>query len=412
MTNQIKGGNIFMVNPDKTLTEITEIPLKLEKPLQDLIQEYPEILAGDQIAPEQPRIWVHLARELSVPHNDNAAEDYSLDHLVVAQDAIPTLVEDKRGDDTRIRREVVGQMLDYAANIVKYWPEDKRRAIYDINNSALEDKFSKKDPEEKARFWQEFEENLKRGILRLIFVADSIPFELRTVIEFLNQKMVQDVQIFAIEIRSFGENIEADKDSTDDKEKKIQVIVPYLVAGGDPTNQNKMDENKIEWTEDKFFDEVEKRSPEFKSIVDKLFTRLYDLSLIPTFPSAPIDNIGRKRVFWTVGQDTPWALVINLFFQNNLVKVEIDFKNMHRAPLDTIEGQADVLARMKDTIKSDKSQMWVAGGQPNFEISYLKDPNVFENFINNVVKYIIDQYETSAREAQIDNTAGTSSAKE
>jgi hypothetical protein len=35
---------------------------------------------------------------------------------------VPTLVEVKRSDDTRIRREVVGQMLDYAANGVVYWP--------------------------------------------------------------------------------------------------------------------------------------------------------------------------------------------------------------------------------------------------------------------------------------------------
>jgi hypothetical protein len=34
------------------------------------------------------------------------------------------------------------------------------------------------------------------------------------------------------------------------------------------------------------------------------------------------------------------------------------------------------------------------------------------DFINNVVKYIIDQYETAAREAQIDNTAWKSSAAE
>jgi len=38
------------------------------------------------------------------------------------QDAIPTIVEVKRSTDTRIRREVVGQMLGYAANAVVYCP--------------------------------------------------------------------------------------------------------------------------------------------------------------------------------------------------------------------------------------------------------------------------------------------------
>jgi hypothetical protein len=41
---------------------------------------------------------------------------WSLDHLVVDQDAVPTFVEVKRASDTPARREVVAQMLDYAAN--------------------------------------------------------------------------------------------------------------------------------------------------------------------------------------------------------------------------------------------------------------------------------------------------------
>jgi len=41
--------------------------------------------------------------------------DGVLDHLLLDQDGIPTFVECKRASDTRIRREVVAQMLDYAA---------------------------------------------------------------------------------------------------------------------------------------------------------------------------------------------------------------------------------------------------------------------------------------------------------
>jgi hypothetical protein len=39
----------------------------------------------------------------------------------VDQDAVPTFVEVKRSSDTRLRREVVGQMLDYAANASAHW---------------------------------------------------------------------------------------------------------------------------------------------------------------------------------------------------------------------------------------------------------------------------------------------------
>lgn len=46
---------------------------------------------------------------------------WSLDHLFVTRSGIPVLVELKRAVDTRLRREVIGQMLDYAANGTTYW---------------------------------------------------------------------------------------------------------------------------------------------------------------------------------------------------------------------------------------------------------------------------------------------------
>ena len=42
-----------------------------------------------------------------------------VDRLFLDQDGVPTLVEVKRSSDTRIRREVVGQLLEYAANATK-----------------------------------------------------------------------------------------------------------------------------------------------------------------------------------------------------------------------------------------------------------------------------------------------------
>jgi hypothetical protein len=50
--------------------------------------------------------------------------------LFVDRDGVLVLVEVKRSSDTRIRREAVGQMLDYAANAVRYWPVDVLRASY------------------------------------------------------------------------------------------------------------------------------------------------------------------------------------------------------------------------------------------------------------------------------------------
>ena len=55
-------------------------------------------------------------------------------------------------------------------------------------------------------FWKTVEENLKQGNVRLIFVADDIPQELRRLVDFLGRKMV-DVKVLAVEIKQFkGKN--------------------------------------------------------------------------------------------------------------------------------------------------------------------------------------------------------------
>ena len=49
---------------------------------------------------------------------------------LVWADGVPVLVEVKQASDTRARREVVAQMLDYAANGVAFWPVENLLASF------------------------------------------------------------------------------------------------------------------------------------------------------------------------------------------------------------------------------------------------------------------------------------------
>lgn len=73
-------------------------------------------ISGDQVDPDDPRQCLLVKREMMVEDPGTAEGRWSLDFLMVDQDGIPTLVECKRFRDTRARREVIGQMFDYAAN--------------------------------------------------------------------------------------------------------------------------------------------------------------------------------------------------------------------------------------------------------------------------------------------------------
>ena len=51
-------------------------------------------------------------------------------------------------------------------------------------------------------FWQRVKDNLSSGKIRLVFVADEIPTELRRIVEFLNEQM-NDVEVLALEIKQY-----------------------------------------------------------------------------------------------------------------------------------------------------------------------------------------------------------------
>jgi len=51
-------------------------------------------------------------------------------------------------------------------------------------------------------YWERVEENLEAGRVRLLFVLDSAPKELRRLVEFLDEKMA-DVEVLVVEIKQY-----------------------------------------------------------------------------------------------------------------------------------------------------------------------------------------------------------------
>lgn len=207
----MKEGKIFLISQEgENLIPMTETMYSAEDILQALLVQYPDLLPGDQITPESPRRWLLVAREMGVPGAEHETGRWSLDHLFLDQDGIPTFVECKRSSDTRGRREVVAQMLDYAANGIQYWGMDRLRQaaaetaerqgrFLDEQVQALLEAEEDTDIES---FWNSVEQNLQNGRVRLIFVADETPPELRRLVEFLNEKMA-DVEVLAVEVKQY-----------------------------------------------------------------------------------------------------------------------------------------------------------------------------------------------------------------
>src|SRR5205085_2216543 len=63
-------------------------------------------------------------------------------------------------------------------------------------------------------FWQLVKTNLQAKRIRLLFVADVIPLELRRIVEFLNEQM-DPAEVLAVELRQF-------------ESKNLKVLVPTV----------------------------------------------------------------------------------------------------------------------------------------------------------------------------------------
>lgn len=261
----VMSGTIFAVDNNGMLIEMTEQPYNSEDLLQSLLATHPKLLAGDQINAFAPRRWLFISRETPIPDAQGGSGRWALDHLLLDQDAIPTFVEVKRSSDTRIRREVVGQMLDYAANAVVYWSVEMIQAQFEAN-CRLENR----DPHvvlvdflgpdaDTDEFWQQARTNLQAGKVRLLFVADEIPPELRRIVEFLNEQM-NPAEVLAVEIKQFvGTGLR-----TLVPRVLGQTIAAQQVKTGTPKPSNK-------WSEESFFQALAATSqPETISIAKRI----------------------------------------------------------------------------------------------------------------------------------------------
>ena len=67
------SSQIFVLQKDHNLVEMTEAEYDSEKLLQALLAKFPQLLSGEQIAPDCPRRWLLVSREQGVPDEEEDA---------------------------------------------------------------------------------------------------------------------------------------------------------------------------------------------------------------------------------------------------------------------------------------------------------------------------------------------------
>ena len=213
---------VFLVGNNSACIAMEPVYCKNEdKELQQLLENNLDLIPGEQINPEEPRRWLKIKREMSVEDPNTGGARWSIDFLLVDQSGLLTFVECKRFHDTRSRREVLGQMLDYTANGQFYWTSDVIRenlektaqaSHVDLNEMILS--FQPESGESVEAFLDLIDNNLQEGQVRLVFFMEEAPLELKSIVDFLNKQM-ERTEVLIVEAKQF-------------KKDEIKIVVPYL----------------------------------------------------------------------------------------------------------------------------------------------------------------------------------------
>jgi hypothetical protein len=259
---EVSGAGIFLIRGGD-LVVLDRRAYDSEDLLQAALAEFPAVLAGGTTAAgDSPRLLL-VRREMGVPSAEGGSATWSLDHRFVDSEGVPVVVEVKRSTDTRIRREVVGQMLDYAANGVRYWPVADLRAAFEASDEAMgssgDELLAEMVPDtDSETFWQRVGANLAAGRIRLVFVADVLPAELIRIIEFLNEQM-SPAEVLGVEVQQYVGSGE-------------QVLVPRVVGRTSDAVAAKQTAAGRAWDEEGFLSETDSRHGES---VTSTFRRLF-----------------------------------------------------------------------------------------------------------------------------------------
>jgi hypothetical protein len=301
---------------------------------------------------------------------------WSVDHLFLDQDGIPTLVEVKRSSDTRIRREVVGQMLDYAANAVVHWPVETIKAKLAARHPAPEELVASllAEGDTSEAFWDRVQTNLDAGKVRLLFVADKVPAELLRIVEFLNSQM-KSADVLAVEVKQYVGG------------GGLQTLVPRVLGRTAESEITKGRSERRLWDEPTLLREIEASGGAGARIVAEQLLRWTAAHGDVSWGTGPKQgsfalNLSHKGVYYR-----PFGVSTN-------GKFWIAFDTLSTRPLfaDTtalVELRDELLAIPGVQFTEDYLQRW-----PSFSLTLLSDKEQFDHFTG-AMKRLIDRIKHS-----------------
>lgn len=307
-----------------------------EADLHDFLEKFPELIPFHEIEDDPPPIVV-IGREVSVPSG-------SIDLLLVDYQGRMTIVETKLARNPEARREVVGQIIEYAS-FVSQWTADhiEKQAnsylhskgkpdLYECLTDGL-DTAEAADPDD---FRDKVEENLRAGDIRLVIAVDELVESLRSTVTFLNS--FTTFELLLLQLRDFP--LDGSK----------RVFIPSLFGY---QSQSKSQRQSKDWDEDSFFEHLNKSEPTVVEYTSDIYKRFKELTEEPLWGRGALSGSFNLVVYSALGR-------INVAAITSAGVLQVNFGSIAGRGLDSIVDQLASDLRQIDgvTLPADLSHKY------------------------------------------------------
>ncbi|ACB84393.1 hypothetical protein [Natranaerobius thermophilus] len=369
------SGHPILIKSDENISDIEKISFTSkefdENWIQELIRKYPNILpVADIEAIFDPLI--PIGRE--VPTNSGA-----IDNMFINTEGYLTIVETKLWRNPEARREVVGQIIDYAKEVCE-WSFDElneRVKAYNYNyhgtRAGIIETIRKHNPEiNESELVDSICKNMQRGRFLLLIVGDGIRESVEEMVNYLNQTpsilftlALVELQMYKLDQNDYlviPQIITRTREITRAVVKIDGVSIDKVEVDVDTSEDKSKKKKRRKLDEEEFYEKLSEHvSEENIDFVKRIFEDMQNLGCIIQWrqSSAMIrlkDPSGTKQKFTMFGISTNGEIITG-WLSDQLRKYGISRKlaTSHFSKIATLFGyNFDETLGLKESIKLDE----------------------------------------------------------
>jgi len=212
-----------------------------EAELQRLLAESPGLISIDDVRPNAGPL-VLAVREFGLPIG-------AIDLLAFSAGGDIAVVECKLASNPEVKRKVIGQVLEYGANLWELSYEELDEGVRLRCGASLAELMESavQSPEwDEESFRSNVEASLANGNFILMIVVDEINDELARIVRFVNVCGSPSFEFAALEMRRF-------------QAENAEMLVPRVIGPAQSPKSRAKSEPGTQWNEATFFAELQRR---------------------------------------------------------------------------------------------------------------------------------------------------------